>query len=161
MPRVSAIPGVVGALFVLAIATWWLANVALQVHVSFANVPAMSLRAAGIAVLGQWMLVALVTRPGHGETALRDGLASALLAIVPLWPLLVLLWQTSKLSALALALSQVIAVAIAVLVLVVASLLSRTSIELANQQLFRMSAGIVLAAAIWLLQSPILDWLAL
>ncbi len=157
----SAIPGVVGALFVLAIATWWLSNVALQVQLSFANVPATSLQAAGIAVLGQWMLVALVTRPGHGDNALRDGLASALLAIVPLWPLLALLWQTSKLSALTLALSQVIAVAIAVLVLAVATLLSRTSIALANRQLYRMAASMVLATAIWLLRGPILDWLRL
>lgn len=156
MLRLSAKPGLVMAVLVSAIGTWWLAGVALQLGSGSADLHAWGARAAAAVILTQWMLIALLTAPARS-----DSQAGSLLAVsLPLWPLLALLWLTSRLSAIDLVASQLLAVLLAMLMIVIAKLIT-TSIRGAEvRQLATAAAGVVLAAMIWAARGPLIAWVS-
>jgi len=162
MPRLSAVPGLVAASLLAAGGVWWLASVALQLDGGLTDVTELSARTAAFVILAQWILIALFaahTEPAP-DTPTAPGLASLLAATMPLWPLLVVLWLTSKLAAFTLIATQLGAIALgAGMILLNRAFKSRSS---GNElrKLLTAGTGIAVASVIWMARTPLIDWVS-
>lgn len=146
------------ALF-LAAGTWWLANMSLQANSGFSAAPVVSAQAAFALVLGQWTLVSLFA--SHGESRGFSATAVASLNfVVPLWPLIALLWLTSELSITTLVQTQLIAFTLAAVLAVVGSRVAQMNIDHEYQMLLRSTLGIIAAAVIWMGRGQLHTWIA-
>lgn len=147
---------VVAALF-LAVGAWWLANTSLQASIGFANVPAFGVHAAHVLVLGQALLIALLGVHDTPDTW-REASLAAVSFIVPMWPLLALIWLTSELSMLAVATSQTAAFVLAIAVASIARGISRIDVGNETRAMLRAAAGVALAAAVWIGRGQLHTW---
>lgn len=164
MPRLNATPGMLGSLVVLAVSAWWLASVALQDGRAFAGVPLLSARAAFWLILVQWLLLGLFAVRWFGGTAGTSAsigicAATALAVIAPAWPLLVLLWLTSGLSAFALLVSQLLATGFGSAIVMVGGILGRSSVDTTISDALGSAAGLTMAAIIWSSRAGLQEWL--
>lgn len=165
MPRLSAMPAILGGAMVFALASWWLASIALQGRAAYADAATLSAQAASAAIFVQWLAIALIAR---SATAKGDGKESrwvwewvSMLAVVlPFWPLLVLFWLTSKLSATTLVVSQLIAVLLVALMLVIGRMFGSLTIGTETRRLLTITTNIVVAALIWTNQSRLIEWVS-
>ena len=162
MPRLSAIPGLVSSALVAATAVWWLASVALQLGSGFADVTELSTHAAAMVILAQWILIALFVAPACAvfDTQPPRVHANLLAMTLPLWPLLALLWLTSKLSVITLIVSQLGALSLAVAMLLFGRAIASKKLNAELRQLLSVTAGIAVAAMIWLARTPLFSWLS-
>ncbi|MDH3748009.1 MAG: hypothetical protein OER97_07350 [Gammaproteobacteria bacterium] len=165
MPRLSAMPAILGGAIVFAVASWWLASIALQGRAGYADAATLSAQAASVAIFIQWLAIALIAR---SVSATSNGTASlwvwewvSMLAVVlPFWPLLGLLWLTSKLSAITLVASQLIAVLLAALMLVASRAIASLPVGAELRQLLTITASVAVVAVIWLNQSRLAEWVS-
>ena len=141
----------------LAAGTWWLANISLQAGSSFAAASAISAQAAFALVLGQWIIISLFASHGDCRTFSPTAVAS-LNFVVPLWPLLALLWLTSDVSMITLVQTQLIAFTLAVILAVVGTRVTRLNINEEYRTLILSSVGIIAAMTIWIGRKPLLEW---
>ena len=151
MRGLSAAPGLLSGTLVFAIATWWLAGIALQLGTDPGGLHLHTTQAAVVLVLGQCLLVALST-----PTVARSR-ADLLAMSLPLWPLLVVLWLTSRLPWTTLIASQVIALLLAAVMLAIAGAIRRKVRDTELQQLLCISAGVACALLIWSLRAPLAE----
>ncbi len=160
MPRLSAVPGLAGGLLTLAAAAWWLSSLGLEARAGFGGAAALSADLAVIVVIAQWLLVVLLTTADDDTPPMRlgDRLAAVPACLAPAWPLLMLLWLTSHLSAAVLALSQVLAVAIGAGMTLAAAAIRRIPIGDGFRRQLSLAAGLAVAAGIWLARARIEAW---
>ena len=155
----------IGAGLFAAVATWWLANVALQGDAGFTRVPILSTDAAGAAVLAQWMLVALFAAfycddEGDDPMSAKSAGLHVLAIALPLWPLFALLWLTSELSARTLLTTQFIAVAIGAIMYQLIRGIAVSRFGLETQRLLAAAAGGAVALIVFVNRTALFDWLA-
>jgi len=158
MSRLTPIGGFLAAALFLAAGAWWLANMTLQASGGFAAAPMVSAQAAVALVLGQWLLIALFAgQPGSTGT-LSTSAASGLSYIVPVWPLIALLWLCSDLSVVTLVATQAIAFTLALAMAWIGAGVERMRIDAELEIMLRSAIGIVVAAAIWTGRSQLHAW---
>lgn len=163
MPRLSAIPGLVSASLAAAIGVWWLASVALQQDGGLTDVADLSAGTAAVVILAQWILIALLATqtPPAVDRQITPAVATPLAATMPLWPLLVVLWLTSRLSAVTLIASQLGAIALAAgMILLGHALTSQKKSGNELRQLLSAAAGIAIASMIWTARTPLMNWVS-
>lgn len=160
MPRLSAIPGLVAGALVFTCAVWWLASVALQSDGGLTDVTELSTRAAAVVILGQWILIALLATPVSSAIDVQKPpvLANLLATTLPLWPLLAVLWLTSKLSATTLIASQLGAMALAVGIILLGQAITSEKLGAELRHLLSVAAGIAIAAMIWMARTLLISW---
>ncbi len=141
----------------LAAGTWWLANISLQAGSGFSAAPAISAQAAFALVLGQWFLISLFASHGNSQNSSATAVASFNF-VVPLWPLLALLWLTSDVSITTLVQSQLIAFILAAILAVVGTRVARLNIDAEYRTLIFSTVGIIAAAVIWVGRSQLHAW---
>lgn len=164
MPRLNTTPGVLGSLLALAVTAWWLASVALQEGLAFAGVPLLSARATFWLILGQWLLLGLFAARWfcgtERESASIGGCAATALAVIaPAWPLLVLLWLTSSLSAFALLVIQLLAIGFGSAIVLLGGMLGRSSVDMTISDALGSATGVTMAAIIWSSRAGLQAWL--
>lgn len=173
MSRLMPMPAILGSAMVFAIASWWLASVALQGRAAYTDAAALSAQAASAAILVQWIAIALIAQSANATSNGKVRLwfwewVSMLAVVLPFWPLLGLLWLTSKLSATTLVASQLIAVMLVALMLVagraIASISASSSASnFMGTELRRLLAAftsVVVVAIIWLNESRLAEWVS-
>ena len=162
MPRLSAIPGLVAAALVAASAVWWLASVALQSAGGLTDVAELSARATAALILAQWILIAVLATQIPSVILVQESpaLANLLAATMPLWPLLTVLWLTSKLSAITLVGTQLGAMVLAAGMVLLARAITRNKPGDELRQLFSVASGIAIASMIWLARAPLISWVS-
>jgi hypothetical protein len=157
LSRLTPTAGWLAAALFLAAGTWWLANMSLQAGSGFSGAPVVSAQAAYALVLGQWFLISLFA--SHGES---QGFSAATVAslnfVVPLWPLIALLWLTSELSITTLVQTQLIAFTLAAVLAVVGTRVAHLNIDHEYRMLLRSTVGVAAAAAIWIGRSQLHAW---
>ena len=143
----------------LAVGTWWLANTSLQASDGYAYVPAIGAQGAFILVLAQALLIGLLAVHNASEKRSTAAL-DALSFIVPVWPLLALIWLTSDLSMLAIAASQLAAFLLAFAAGAIGRRISRLSMSLEARAMLRGAAGMAIAAVVWLARGQLHAWIS-
>ena len=158
MPDLTSRHSLVVAALFLAVGAWWLANASLQASIGFANVPGFGVYAAYVLVLGQAMLIALL---GVHDTpdSWRDASLEAASLIVPMWPLLALIWLTSDLSMITVATTQVAALILAIFVASVVRGVSRLDVGNETRAMLRAAAGVAIAAVVWIGRGQLHAWI--
>lgn len=171
MRNIDAEPATLGGIVVLAIAVWWLANIALQVSGGYTGASALSTQAAAVAILAQWSAIALFVRPitsahkpvqqtsWYWSTWSRDGLAT-LGVVLPFWPLLIMFWITSRLSAATLVSSQIIAIFLLAIMLFAGRHLASLAIRSDSQRLLANIISFALLVVIWINRTTVIDWVS-
>ncbi len=157
MQRVMSRHGLVIAALFVAASAWWLANTSLQASIGFANVPVLGAQAAFVLVLGQAMLIGLLAVQ-HVPDTFRTAVLAAGSLVVPVWPLLALIWLTSELSMFAIASTQVAAFLLAVAVALAGKGVSRLAVGDEPRELLRTALGVAAAAALWIARSQLHLW---
>ena len=157
MPRLTPTSAWPALGIFLAAGTWWLANISLQAGSSFAAASAISAQAAFALVLGQWILISLFASHGDCRRFSATTVAS-LNFVVPLWPLLALLWLTSDVSMITLVQTQLIAFTLAVILAVVGTRVTRLNIDDEFRTLLLSTVGIIVAMTVWIGRSRLLEW---
>lgn len=157
MQRVMSRHGLVIAALFVAVSAWWLANTSLQSSIGFVNVPALGAQAAFVLILGQAMLIGLLAVQ-HVPDTFRAAVLAAGSLVVPVWPLLALIWLTSELSMFAVASTQVAALVLAVAVALAGKGVSRLAVGDEPRALLRTALGVAAAAALWLARSQLHLW---
>ena len=161
MPRLSAMHGNVGLILVVAVGTWWLAGAALEIGGGRDDVAELGARAAVLLVTAQWLAIALfaphVDIPA--PTSYRSAALSLMSITAPLWPLLAVLWLSSRLSLAAVIGSQLGALALAACLVWATGLAApaRTGTELG--QPFRVAIGPAAAGILWTARAPLAGWM--
>lgn len=158
MYGLSARPGLVTSALVLCVGVWWLAGIALQSGGGNPDLHELSATAAVVVILAQYVLIALL--PAPATVASRSGALNILSSLFPLWPLLALLWLTSRLSLTVLFFSQIVALLIAFTMILAARLLAGKIHDAELQQLATVAASVVFASGVWLMRAPLVAWLA-
>ena len=158
MPDVTSSRSFVVAVLFLAAGTWWLANTSLQASIGYANVPAVATQAAFVLVLGQALLTGLLAvhnAPDKWPAAALDALSF----VVPVWPLLALMWLTSGLSMFAIAVSQLAAFVLAITAGSAGRRISRLAISVEARAMLRGATGTAIAAAVWIGRGELHAWI--
>ena len=161
MPRLSAVQGNIGLILVVAIGTWWLASVALEIGSGLDDVAGLGARAAIGLVIAQWLAIALFApRVSTGTSSSDLSAAMHLLSVTaPLWPLLAVLWLSSRLSLVAIIGSQLGAVILTASLVLGARLASRIATDAEVAHLLRVAMGLAAAAVIWLVRGSLAGWM--
>ncbi len=141
----------------LAAGTWWLANISLQAGSGFSAAPAISAQATFALVLGQWLLISLFASHGDFRNISAATVAN-LNFVVPLWPLLALLWLTSDVSITTLVQTQLIAFILAAMLAAVGKRVADLNIDAEYRTLIFSTVGIIAAAMIWIGRSQLHAW---
>ena len=157
MPDVTSRRSLVAAALFLAVGAWWLANTSLQASIAFADVPAFGAHAAFVLVLGQALLIALLGVHDMPDTWRATSLA-AVSFIVPMWPLLALIWLTTELSMLAVATTQLAAFVLAIVAASIGKGLSQLAVGSDGRAMLRAAAGVAIAAAVWIGRGQLHAW---
>lgn len=162
MPRLSAVPGIVAASLVTACAVWWLSSIALQIDAGLTDVAELSARAAAVLILAQWILIALFATllAAAIDTRSPPAMANLLTVTMPLWPLLAVLWLTSKLSATGLIATQLGALALAAGMILLGQAVTRKMPGDELRQLLSVATGIAIASLIWIARAPLINWVS-
>jgi len=169
MSRLMQMPAILSSAIVFAVASWWLASVALQGRTAYADAGSLSAQAASAAIFVQWIAIALIAQSANvtsdGKLRLWFWEYLSMLAVVmPFWPLLGLLWLTSKLSATTLVATQFMAVMLVALMLAaaraIASISTSISIGAELRRLLTVAASVAVVAIIWFNQSRLAEWVS-
>lgn len=157
MRRLSARPGLIASMLVLATAAWWLGRIALELGSGSANLNLPGAQAATVLITAQWLLIAFLTTTiaANSKTGPLELLATSL----PLWPLLALLWLTSKLSIFALIASQLVALLLATALALVGKTIAANVRDADFRHLASVAVGVVCATIIWLARAPLTHWI--
>jgi hypothetical protein len=168
MSNLIAAPAVLGTLAVFAIACWWLPNLALVGRAGFYETASLSSGVAAVAVLTQYLVIALlanvldnsddfVPTSTNRMAGTLNRCWSMLGAVMVFWPLLLMLWLTSRLSAAVLVTTQIVAIAIAALIALAATTIASLQLARENRVLLSSTVAIAMAAIIWLNRTRIID----
>jgi hypothetical protein len=159
MRELNPAAGIAAIILAAAVAVWWLGSLALLPVDDGGRILVTSAAATRSLILGQWLMIALLTPlwtvgcRGVGRLFI---LASACL---PLWPLLAALWAASGVSAIGLAASQLVAAALFGGLAAGAGLLQRLPIDPAAARLMTTAVGAGLAVTVWTLRSTLGGWI--
>lgn len=159
MRGLNPAPGLAAAILAAAVGTWWLASLALLPVDDGGRTLATSATATSSLILGQWLMIALLTPLWTAERGAGDKLFALASACLPLWPLLAVLWAASGVPATGLAASQLIAAALFGCLVAGAGLLERVPVGQPAARLLTSAAGAGLAATVWTLRSALGGWI--
>ena len=158
LSRLTPTAGWLAAALFLVAGIWWLANMSLQAGSGFSGAAVVSAQAAYALVLGQWFLISLFA--SHGESRRFSAATFETLDfVVPIWPLIALLWLTSELSIATLVQTQLVAFGLAAALAVVGAGAARLNIDREYCKLLRSTIGVVAAATIWIGRDQLHAWM--
>ena len=161
MPRLSAVQGNVGLILLVTIGSWWLASAALEIGSGVDDVAGVSARGTMVLVISQWLAIALFAP--HASASMSENNQSAatnLLSVtVPLWPLLAVLWLSSRVSLVVIIGSQLGAMALAGSLVLIARLAARATTDAELAHLLSVAIGLVAAVVIWVGRASLAAWM--